>query len=241
MEWMQRYCDNYVSDEENVIMLVHAPPLNPEQTSKIKEIVEKIFPEHKEDLNIGKTNSINLLKEYSLMEKLDDPRVDPIIDLKVGTIMKNWENNLLFLLNCKRQGIDKKIDFVFSGHSHKNLEFRIENIYGRERSKTPYLEQFPFHKINIPCAVYIGDYSKEYRDELEYIDSLEKDNIEQRIVDRNFIVDKTPFIIITTSIGPRSQDDNSRNQGYREIIIKNNRIESFFNYPILKYFIPFDK
>ncbi|MCP4763715.1 MAG: hypothetical protein GY870_18230, partial [archaeon] len=54
------------------------------------------------------------------------------------------------------------------------------------------------------------------------------------------ITNKHPFILQTTSLGPRSGRDHSNIQGYRKIIINNNRIDGFEFSPLLRYYAPFE-
>ena len=181
------------------------------------------------------------MQKVNLIEKFDDPRIDPIVNLKFGTIMNNWDEMLEFLLNCRQHGITKKINLVLSGHAHKNLEFRIENLHGRDITKTPYVDYYPFYKLKIPGAIYMGEYSQEYDGQIKYIESLEQGEKLRKLADRNLIVNKYSFVVQTTSLGPRSRREHSKIQGYRKIHIKDNRIQSFNFTPILRYLVPFKK
>ena len=242
LKWLKNYCNKNVKDDEHVIIFMHTPVFNPPKLEMLRETLEKIFPELKEEEK--KTNkkliSINLLKEYSLIDKMDDPRIDPLIDLKFGTILNNWEQFLSFCLNCRDKGILKPVDLVVCGHAHKNLEFRLEPLMGRKLETIPNLEILPLKKLQIPCAVYMGNYSDEYKAEMQYFNKLFEDDRKRRLADHNLITNKNPFILLTTTIGPRSQKEYSNLQGYRKIIIKENRIEEFSVYPLLRYFIPFE-
>jgi len=173
---------------------------------------------------------------------MDDPRIDPFIDLKFGTILRNWEEMLLFLLNCRTSGINRRVNFVFAGHSHENIEFRIQTLQGRSLNKTPFVEIWPFKKLEIPCAVYFGNYSAEYAAEIKYLDSLEQGEKHRRLSNSHLITNKYPFLIETTSLGPRSTSEHDRSniQGYRIISIKENRVESFSIRPIYRFFTSFD-
>ncbi|MCP4762974.1 MAG: hypothetical protein GY870_14440, partial [archaeon] len=141
LKWARNYCSQNVSKDENVIVITHSPPINPPKVSLIKNSLTKLFPEYKKELiKTGlDTLSINLLKEYSLIKKFNDPRIDPLINLKFGTIVRNWEEMFQFLLNCKDKGISKRVNLVLCGHAHKNMEFRIEPLMGRELEKIAYI------------------------------------------------------------------------------------------------------
>lgn len=243
IKWLRNYCDQNVKDDENIIILSHAPPLNIPKLEIVRHTIEKIYPEIKKEDKKNKTDliSMDLLKEHKLIEKFDDPRIDPIVDLKFGTIMNNWEEMIELLLNCRGHGIDKRVNLVLCGHAHKNLEFRIELLQGRELSKVKYVEYFPFYKVKIPAAVYYGNFSEEYDAQLDYLNKLESGAKIRKLADRNLIINKYPFIIQTSSLGPRSTREQSHLQGFREILINNNRIDSFYFIPILKYFVPFEK
>ncbi|MHA1341306.1 MAG: metallophosphoesterase family protein [Promethearchaeota archaeon] len=243
MIWLRNYCNKNVLDTDRVIIIMHSPLLNPPKIEISRDTLEKIFPElkKKEEETGQKLINIKLLKEYFLIDKFDDPRIDSLIDLKFGTIVKNWEEMLAFCLDCRNKGITKPVDLVLCGHAHKNLEFRIESLMGRELQKQPNLELFPFKKIPLPCAVYMGNYSLEYKAEIDYLNTLEKEKKEQRLANYNLITNKFPFILQTTALGPRSQREFSNLQAYRKITIKHNRIEGFETVPILRYFIPFEK
>jgi hypothetical protein len=244
MRWMKRYCDENVRDDDNVVIFTHSPPLNPPKIEITRDIIEKLYPEYvNQEKETGiKKISMDLLKEYSLIEIFDDPRIDSIVDLKFGTILKNWEEMLVFLLNCKSKGIQKKVDLVLSGHTHKNLEFRIEPLIGRELQKIPYIEILPFYKKeNIPCAIYMGNYSNEYKAEIEYLNTLERTAQQDRFMNMELIINRKPFILQTTCMGPRSQRESSSIQGFRKVHIKNDRIETFEFSPLLKVYIPFSK
>ena len=244
MRWLKRYCNDNLKDDENIIFFTHAPPLNPPKIEMTKEIIKEIYPniKNKENETGKELTNMNLLKEYSLIEIFDDPRVDPIVDLKFGTILKNWEEMLHLLLNCKSQGISKSVNLVLSGHTHKNLEFRLEPLMGRELQKIPYIEILPFYKKQeIPCAIYMGNYSNEYKAEIEYLNSLEIADQQIRFSNSELIINKHPFLVQTTSLGPRSQREDSSIQGFRKLYLKNNRIESFNVCPLLRCFIPFAK
>ncbi|MBD3351277.1 MAG: hypothetical protein GF364_07300 [Candidatus Lokiarchaeota archaeon] len=242
MNWLRNYCDKNVSDDETIIMATHAPPLNPPKIEVVRDKIEKVYPELKEleDKTGEPKINIRLLDEYHLIDKFDDPRVDQIVNLKFGTILRNWEEILEFCLNCKRSGINKRVNLVLSGHSHKNLEFRLQTLRGREITKTPYIEILPFKKVNVPCAVYIGNYSMEYMAEIKYLNSLSKDARIRRLANHNLITNKFPFLAVTTALGPRSQREYSNLQAFRKIQITEDRIDSFAPETLLRYFAPFE-
>lgn len=241
IEWMRNYCDKNVKDDESVIIFTHAPPLNPPKIELVKEFIEKLFPEMKElqEKTGTKKISIDLLKEYTLIDKMDDPRIDQLVNLKFGTIVQNWEEMLNFCLNCKRQGISKRVKLVSSGHAHKNIEFRIQPLHGRDIATIRNADFGPLKKINVPCAVYMGDYSNEYEAEIKYLDTLISEEKEQRLADHNLITNQYPFITVITALGPRSQREYSNLQAFREIILNENRLDSFKSQILLRYFIPF--
>ncbi|MHA1729923.1 MAG: metallophosphoesterase family protein [Promethearchaeota archaeon] len=235
IEWLCNYCDKNVADDENIIVFSHAPPINPPKITITRHIIEKLYPEIK---NTGEI-SMNLLKEHYLGKKFEDPRIDPIVNLKFGTVLNNWEEMLKFLLNCRRHGINKCVNLVLCGHEHKNLEFRLEPLEGRTLSELRYVDYFPFYKVDIPCAVYLGDYSDEYSAKIEALNLPNNQNMQYNT--KKSILTKFPFILQTTSLGARSQRENSSLQCYREVIINQNHIDGFKTVPILKYFISIDK
>lgn len=242
LKWLKNYCNREVKKTDNVILFSHAPPLNPPKIDILRKRLIELFPEMAEENE--KTDSpkltINLLKEYNLIDKFDDPRIDTLVNLKFGTIVRNWEEILEFCLDCKSHGINKRVNLVCSGHSHKNLEFRIQTLQGREIQNTAYIEILPFHKIDIPCAVYLGNYSLEYAAEIDYLKQLEKEAQIRRLADHNLITNLYPFLCITTALGPRSLREYSNLQGFRTIRITENRIDDFRTQPLIRYFASFE-
>ncbi|MHA1820862.1 MAG: hypothetical protein ACTSU2_02110, partial [Promethearchaeota archaeon] len=266
VQWLKNYCNRYIRDDENILIFSHAPPINIPKLSILKDMLMKLYPELKEDptsimennrsgqdqgqvssvvvekiLKYKRKMSIDLLKEYALIEKFDDPRIDPLVDLKFGTILRNWEWFLKFLIDIEKPGIAKPVNILFCGHTHKNLEYRLEHLRGRTISKIKYLEYWPFNKVDIPCAVYLGNYANEYESETRFLKLMDKEEQMKRFKNKELIINRFPFILNTTSLGPRSMRDQSKVQAYRRVIIRHNFIEDFRLKPLIRYFIPYNE
>ena len=147
------------------------------------------------------TKKLSEFKE-SLVKKMGKPisaaRIDGIFNMKYGSISTNWEKLVEF---CKNYCI-----LTLAGHTHDSKEFRLENA----EIKTSVYDAPPFRlkKIENPAAVYYDKYSEIY------------DNAKS-------IKTNGPFVVQTPALGLGSYRNPETAGGYREIIVKDGKLQSF--------------
>ncbi|MFX1328028.1 MAG: metallophosphoesterase [Promethearchaeota archaeon] len=146
-------------------------------------------------------HKINEFKE-SLIKKagklLSKARIDGIFNMKYGCISSNWEKLLEF---CKNYCI-----LTLAGHTHDSKEFRLEDT--REKSTVYDAPPFKLRKIENPAAIYYDEYSEIFDD----IKSIEKNE---------------PFVVQTPALGLGSYRNPETAGGYREVVVKNGKLNSF--------------
>ena len=147
------------------------------------------------------TQKLNEFKE-SLIKKLGKPisaaRIDGVFNMKYGSISSNWEKIVDF---CKNYCI-----LTLAGHTHDSLEFRLEN----PEKKTSVYDAPPFRlkKIENPAAIYYDNYSEIYSE-------------------AKSIKENGPFVVQTPALGLGSYRNPDTAGGYREIIVKDGKLNSF--------------
>ncbi len=132
-------------------------------------------------------------------DKLSNARIDGKFNVKYGTISTNWEKLIEF---CKDYTV-----LTLAGHTHKLNEYRLADPQG-EKTKVYDAPPFIIKKIENPAAIFHDSYSELY------------DNIKE-------IVQYGPFIVQTPALGLGSYGDNKSAGAYREIKIKDGKLESF--------------
>ncbi|MHA2281579.1 MAG: metallophosphoesterase [Promethearchaeota archaeon] len=164
--------------------------------------------EEKLSINIFEKKGRRFIKEKieefkeSLLRKLGQPsskaRVDKSFNVKYGTVSSNWEKIVKF---CKDYST-----LVLAGHTHTLREFRLED----PTIKTRVFDSPPFSlkKIENPAAVYYDNYSELYTD----AESIEKHG---------------PFVVQTPALGLGGYKNPDTAGAYREIIIKDGKLQSF--------------
>jgi hypothetical protein len=127
-----------------------------------------------------------------------DARLDKIFNVKYGTISSNWEKIIKF---CKDHCF-----LTLAGHTHTLREFRLED----PETKTRVYDSPPFSlkKIENPAAVYYDIYSELYTD----AESIEKHG---------------PYIVQTPALGLGGYKNPETAGAYREVIIKDGKVDSF--------------
>jgi hypothetical protein len=140
----------------------------------------------------------------SFLKKLgfDKPskyRIDGRFNVKFGTIASHWDNLIEF---CKEYCI-----LTLAGHTHSLKEFRLVDP---KEGKSRVFDAPPFSlkKIENPAAIYYDIYSE--------ICSNAKD-----------VEDLKPFVVQTPALGLGGYEDPEMAGAFREIIIKNGKLESF--------------
>ncbi|MFW9902408.1 MAG: metallophosphoesterase [Candidatus Thorarchaeota archaeon] len=147
------------------------------------------------------TKKLSEFKE-SLIKKMGKPlsaaRIDGIFNMKYGSISTNWEKLVEF---CKNYCI-----LTLAGHTHDSKEFRLENA----EIKTSVYDAPPFRlkRIENPAAVYYDNYSEIY-------DTAKS------------IKENGPFVVQTPALGLGSYRKPETAGGYREIIVKDGKLQSF--------------
>lgn len=167
----------------------------------------KVFQKLKRVLKFNTFIELDDLKESNLGEKEESEelrRIDNKIYLKHGTITNNWQEMINFCLNY--------CTLALCGHTHSLREFRLEQT--NEKSRITKSVPFNLKKIENPAAVYYDDYSDLFQNS----DDIAKNK---------------PFILQTPALGLGSFDDPSYGGGYREIIVKKGKVDSF-----KVYFLP---
>jgi 3',5'-cyclic AMP phosphodiesterase CpdA len=160
-------------DQNPILIIMHTPPINIRGGYKKDELYE--------DYRQQKTG--NRWIDYK-----DD-------DLSYGTLAYNWGNFLEVLtgLTNKRK---YKVDLVLSGHTHQDIEFRLEYYYDRkDRGKE------------------VGIYCWNYSDQL-----VSKTTPEER---KEWWEENKPFVLQTAATGPIGND----RPGVRRIVIENNQLK----------------
>jgi 3',5'-cyclic AMP phosphodiesterase CpdA len=149
-------------------VFLHAPPINPPDDIDLSEVQEKKqhdrehkwIPEPKESNRIYRfiKDFIAFLKGYLWEQDKKVLKPGEACNLTYGTI-NHYLSQFFYLCLGYREGdlvekdVDRKfglVDIVFSGHAHKNIEFRIE------KDKN--------HKIRM----YHDEYSEDYNSEKPY-------------------------------------------------------------------------
>jgi len=147
------------------------------------------------------TKKLSEFKE-SLIKKMGKPissaRIDGIFNMKYGSISTNWEKLVEF---CKNYCI-----LTLAGHTHDSKEFRLENA----EIKTSVYDAPPFRlkKIENPAAIYYDNYSEIY----DTAKSIKANG---------------PFVVQTPALGLGSYRNQETAGGYREIIVKDGKLQSF--------------
>ena len=171
----------------------------------IKKI--RFFQKIKKEIKSETFLNINELKESNLAKKgvsEEKRNIDDKINLKFGTITDNWQEMVNFCKNF--------CTLALCGHTHTLREFRLETPI----KKSKVFKSVPFNLIKIenPAAVFFDDYS-------------------ELLLNSKEISDKKPFLFQTPALGLGSFDHPTEGGGYREIKIKNGKIDSF-----KVYFLP---
>ncbi|MBN1802417.1 MAG: metallophosphoesterase [Candidatus Lokiarchaeota archaeon] len=133
------------------------------------------------------------------LDKHSSARIDGKFNVKYGTISTNWEKLIEF---CKDYTV-----LTLAGHTHKLNEYRLADPQG-EKTKVYDAPPFIIKKIENPAAIFHDLYSEIYNNAKE-------------------IAKYGPFIVQTPALGLGSYGDNKSAGAYREIIIKNGKLESF--------------
>jgi len=194
------------SKDRNILVFMHTPPLSP---------------------NVGLWKKWRLRKKFKLDRKIEwydffepnikkytgSKRIDSILNFKYQTIMYRWRT-LMKILSGSDKIIKRKIDMVFSGHTHTLKEFRIEEAKDSEKKKVNYGFYFVPYYINVPCKIY----TNRYRDIFELFD----DDISRE----SWFDAKKPFIFQTQGLGPLSSKFKIKSPGFRLISVKNNHISN---------------
>ncbi|MBD3194854.1 MAG: hypothetical protein GF317_07360 [Candidatus Lokiarchaeota archaeon] len=197
---------NYIiqSQNRNVIVFMHTPPLSP---------------------NLGPWKKWRLRKRFGLKRKVEwydfyeqniekytgSKRIDSILYFKYQTIMYNWDI-LMEILSGSDKIIRRKIDLVFCGHTHTLKEFRIREAKEAEKQKVNLGFYFiPFY-LKGPCKIY----TNRYRDIIKKFDN---------ILDlKSWFDAKKPFIFQTQGLGPLSSKFKVKSPGFRLVTIKKNQV-----------------
>ncbi|MHA1762519.1 MAG: metallophosphoesterase [Promethearchaeota archaeon] len=145
--------------------------------------------------------SIEDFKESSLLNNgftLQDARLDDVFNVKFGTIASNWEKVITF---CKNY-----CTLTLAGHTHSLREYRLAN----PPFKTKIFDSPPFKlkRLEIPAAIYHDLYSERYQNAEE----IEKNG---------------PFVVQTPALGMGGYKNPSIVGAYREVVIKDGKINSF--------------
>lgn len=168
--------NSYFESKRNqspILMVMHTPPINIRGDYKKEELYED-----------------------SRQQKTGNPWIDyKDYDLSYGTLSYNWEKFLEVLtgLTNKRK---YKVDLVLSGHTHQDIEFRLEYYYDRrDRGRE------------------VGIYCWNYSDQL-----VSKMTPEAR---KEWWEKNKPFALQTAATGPKGNDEPE----IRRITIENNEIK----------------
>jgi hypothetical protein len=162
-----------------------------------------IFKRIKKRFNRKILTKIDEFKE-SLLTKLgirkpSKFRIDGKFNVKFGTVSTNWSDLIQF---CKDYCV-----LTLSGHTHSLKEFRLGDP---KEGKTKVFDAppFSFKKVENPAAVFYDIYSEICT------------NAEQ--------IEKTgPFVVQTPALGLGGYRNPELAGAYREIVIKEGKLESF--------------
>ncbi|MHA1490380.1 MAG: metallophosphoesterase [Promethearchaeota archaeon] len=150
IKYLENLMNNKIQENDNVFLLLHAPPINTKKSISIFKRFGKKFS--------GKAvvTQIEELKESLLRrlgKKTKDARIDDKMSVKVGTVSSNWNKLIKF---CKDYCI-----MTLAGHTHALKEFRLGEP---ENGKTKVFNAPPFSlkKVENPAAIYYDLYSEIY-------------------------------------------------------------------------------
>ena len=152
------------------------------------------------------------LEEFkeTILQKLDkkgiDARIDDKFNVKYGTVGTNWEKLIRF---CKDYCV-----LTLAGHTHEFKEFRLDDPVA-EKSKVFDAPPFSIKKVEIPAAVYFDNYSEMF--------TKAKD-----------IEKYGPFVVQTPALGLGGYKNPELAGAYREIVVKDKKMNSFKVYFINK-------
>ena len=154
---------------------------------------------------MGKKDILVIIDDFreSVLEKLgikkSKARIDGKFNVKYGTISTNWERLMEF---CKNYCV-----LTLAGHTHQLREFRLEDPKG-EKTKVYDAPPFSLKKIENPAAIYHDIYSEMYTNSKD-------------------VETHGPFIVQTPALGLGGYKNPNTAGAYREINIKNGKLESF--------------
>ncbi|MFX1321276.1 MAG: metallophosphoesterase [Promethearchaeota archaeon] len=133
-----------------------------------------------------------------LGKPLSKARIDTSFNVKYGCISSNWEKLIKF---CKDYCI-----LTLSGHTHTLREFRLEE----PKEKTHVYDAPPFllRKIENPAAIFYDIYSEIHTT--------------SEMIEMN-----KPYIVQTPALGLGGYKNPETAGAYREIIVKNGKLNSF--------------
>ncbi|MFX1239041.1 MAG: metallophosphoesterase [Promethearchaeota archaeon] len=170
----------------------------PINTARRRNIVKRIGKAFSKNIKIR----IEDFKESFFLKhktKESNARIDDKFNVKFGSISRNWEKLVEF---CKNYTV-----LTLAGHTHKQMEYRLSDPEGK-KSKVFYAPPFILKKIENPAAIFHDTYSELY------------DNARE-------IEENGPFVVQTPALGLGSFKNNKSAGAYREIIIKQGKLESF--------------
>ncbi len=126
-------------------------------------------------------------------------RIDDKFNIKFGTVSSNWERLITF---CKDYCV-----LTLAGHTHELKEFRLADPKDKT-SKFFEAPPFSLKKVENPAAVYYDIYSTFLNDPRD-IEKL------------------GPFVVQTPALGLGGFQNPNLVGAYREIIVKNGKLNSF--------------
>jgi predicted MPP superfamily phosphohydrolase len=135
----------------------------------------------------------------NLGKSISKARIDGVFNTKYGCVSSNWEKLVEF---CKSFTV-----LTLSGHTHTNREFRLDDP-GEFKSSVFDAPPFRLKKIENPAAIFYDNYSEIY------------DNLKA-------ISENGPFVVQTPALGLGSYGNPKSAGGYREIIVKDGKLNSF--------------
>lgn len=146
-------------------------------------------------------NSLEDFKESTLLKKgmtSSQARIDDVFNVKFGTISNNWEKLISF---CKDYCL-----LTLAGHTHSLKEYRLKDP--EVKTKIFVAPPFSLKRLKNPAAVYYDLYSELYTTSEE--------------IEKN-----APFIVQTPALGMGGYNNPSIVGAYREVVIKEGKLESF--------------